>query len=302
MKITQHLIKRPRVIVYSLIVLLAILVSNRLGISIDNLGDAWDNAGVLWSEMFPPDFSVVTKRASWSQTECNWEADWACSAAIHGLTETIEIAFLATLYGMLISLPLSMMAAHNLSPIWLSTITRQVLAGLRVLPSLVWALIFVIMFGPGPLAGVLAMTLYTVGYLGKLQYEALEGVSRHPLEAARAMGLPRWQVARYFALPEASNAILSQILFMFEYNIRHGSVIGLVGAGGIGWYLNNYLGVFSRYDRALALIIVIYIAVVIIDQISLSIRHRFMDSETHAPRARWREIIPFMPNREVKQQ
>ena len=200
---------------------------------------------------------------------------------------------------MLLSLPLSMMAAHNLSPIWLSTITRNVLAGLRVLPSLVWALIFVIMFGPGPLAGVLAMTLYTVGYLGKLQYEALEGVSRHPLEAARAMGLPRWQIARYFALPEASNAILSQILFMFEYNIRHGSVIGLVGAGGIGWYLNNYLGVFSRYDRALALIIVIYVAVVIIDQISLSIRHRFMDSETHAPRARWREIIPFFPQREV---
>ena len=191
----------------------------------------------------------------------------------------IQIAFLATLFGMLLSLPLSMMAAHNLSPIGLSVVTRNLLAGLRVLPSLVWALIFVIMFGPGPLAGVLAMTLYTVGYLGKLQYEALEGISRYPLEAARAMGLPRWQVARYFALPEASNAILSQILFMFEYNIRHGSVIGIVGAGGIGWYLSNYLGVFSRYDRALALILVIYIAVVIIDQISLSIRHRFMDSE-----------------------
>ncbi|MDP6889681.1 MAG: ABC transporter permease subunit, partial [Candidatus Thalassarchaeaceae archaeon] len=219
MKIIQHLKKRPSLIVYTGIIILAIMISNKLGITIDNIGQAWGNAGILWSEMFPPDFSVVTERASWSQTKCTWDADWACSAAIHGLAETIEIAFLATLFGMLLSLPLSMMAAHNLSPIWLSTITRQFLAGLRVLPSLVWALIFVIMFGPGPLAGVLAMTLYTVGYLGKLQYEALEGVSRHPLEAARAMGLPRWQVARYFALPEASNAILSQILFMFEYNI-----------------------------------------------------------------------------------
>jgi phosphonate transport system permease protein len=293
MKFLQMLKKRPSILVYIGIFILAFIVSNKLGINLRNMQGAWDRAGILWSEMFPPDFSVVTRRASWTQTECTWDADWACSAAIHGLTETIEIAFLATLFGMLISLPLSMMAAHNLSPIWLSTLTRQLLAGLRVLPSLVWALLFVIMFGPGPLAGVLAMTLYTVGYLGKLQYEALEGVSRHPLEAARAMGLPRWQVARYFALPEASNAILSQILFMFEYNIRHGSVIGLVGAGGIGWYLNNYLGVFTAYDRALALIIVIYIAVVIIDQLSLIIRHRFMDSETHAPRARWREVIPF---------
>ncbi|MDE0708075.1 MAG: hypothetical protein OSB33_03910, partial [Candidatus Poseidoniales archaeon] len=172
MKLIQHLQKRPSLIVYTGIVILAIMISNKLGITIDNLGQAWENAGILWSEMFPPDFSVVTDRASWSQTKCTWEADWACSAAIHGLMETIEIAFLATLFGMLLSLPLSMMAAHNLSPIWLSTITRHFLAGLRVLPSLVWALIFVIMFGPGPLAGVLAMTLYTIGYLGKLQYEA----------------------------------------------------------------------------------------------------------------------------------
>ncbi len=294
MNFLQLLKKRPSIIVYAGIIILAIIVSNNLGLNIQNLRGGWENATILWAEMFPPDFSVVTKRASWTQTECNWSADWACSPAVHGLSETIEIAFLSTLFGMLLSLPLSMMAAHNLSPIWLSTLTRNFLAGLRVLPSLVWALLFVIMFGPGPLAGVLAMTLYTIGYLGKLQYEALEGVSRHPLEAARAMGLPRWQVARYFALPEASNAILSQILFMFEYNIRHGSVIGLVGAGGIGWYLNNYLGVYSRYDRALALILVIYVAVVIIDQISLTIRHRFMDSETHSPRARWREIIPFV--------
>jgi len=293
LKFHQLLKKRPSIIVYAGVFILALLISSHLGLNLYNLHGGWENATILWSEMFPPDFSVITERATWTQTDCNWDADWACSPAVHGLSETIEIAFLATLIGMLISLPLSMMAAHNLSPLLLSTLTRNILAGLRVLPSLVWALLFVIMFGPGPLAGVLAMTLYTVGYLGKLQYEALEGVSRYPLEAARAMGLPRWQVARFFALPEASNAILSQILFMFEYNIRHGSVIGLVGAGGIGWYLNNYLGVYSRYDRAFALILVIYVAVVVIDQISLVIRHRFMDSETHSPRARWRELIPF---------
>ena len=279
MKFLQMLKKRPSILVYAGVFVLAFIVSNKLGINLRNMQGAWDRAGILWSEMFPPDFTVVTRRASWTQTECTWNADWACSAAIHGLTETIEIAFLATLFGMLISLPLSMMAAHNLSPIWLSTLTRQLLAALRVLPSLVWALLFVIMFGPGPLAGVLAMTLYTVGYLGKLQYEALEGVSRHPLEAARAMGLPRWQVARYFALPEASNAILSQILFMFEYNVRHGSVIGIVGAGGIGYYISTYLK-FLQYDKVIALLIILFVVVVIIDFLSIKARSYFVDDAT----------------------
>ena len=86
MKILQHLQKRPSLIVYSMITILAILVSNKLGLNIDNLGQAWGNATILWAEMFPPDFSVVTERASWTQTECTWEADWACSAAIHGLS------------------------------------------------------------------------------------------------------------------------------------------------------------------------------------------------------------------------
>ena len=144
------------------------------------------------------------------------------------------------------------------------------------------------------------MTMYTVGYLGKLQYEALEGVSKEPLEVARAMGMPRWQVARFFAIPEASNALISQALFMFEYNVRHGSVIGLVGAGGIGWYMNHYLSPFQLYDKVLALIIVMFVVVVIIDQISLSIRQRFMDGETHPQRARWRDIIPFFKIREVR--
>lgn len=294
MFIVKLLKRRPRIIFYLILILLATIIADKMGFNWRSLTEAWGRFGILLPELFPPDWSVVTERAPYTFSGCDWDADWMCSPAVHGLTETIEIAFLATVYGMLISLPLSMMAAHNLAPVWLSTVMRLLLAALRVLPSLVWALFLVILFGPGPLAGVLAMTLYTVGYLGKLQYEALEGVSRHPLEAASVMGVPRWQIARYFALPEASNALLSQVMFMFEYNIRHGSIIGLVGAGGIGWYLNNYLSTFSRYDRALAMILIIFVAVVVIDQISLQLRHRFMDSEVHSPRARWREVIPFV--------
>jgi len=210
------------------------------------------------------------------------------------MTQTLEIAFLATIFGMAMSLPLAAAAATNLSPPLLAQVVRQILAALRVLPSLIWALIFVILVGIGPLAGVLAMTMYTVGYLGKLQYEALEGVSREPLEVARAMGLPRWQIARFFAIPEAANSLISQMLFMFEYNVRHGSVVGLVGAGGIGWYMQYYLEPFKLYDRVLALVIVMYLVVIIIDQISLRVRSQFIEDDEHIPRPKWRgTIVPW---------
>ena len=287
----QFLKNRPVIRSFFILILLALIAIRHLEINFADFSRASTNLTILVNEAFPPDFSVITDRAAWSKPQCTFEADWACSPAIIGITQTLEIAFLSTIFGMVISLPLAAMAATNLSPPWLAQITRQILSALRVLPSLIWALIFVILVGLGPFAGVLAMTMYTVGYLGKLQYEALEGVSREPLEVARAMGLPRWQIARFFAIPEASNALISQMLFMFEYNVRHGSVIGLVGAGGIGYYLNYYLSPFQLYDRVLALIIVMYVVVVIIDQVSLRIRRNFIDSTDQIQRPRWREVI-----------
>ena len=193
--------------------------------------------------------------------------------------------------GMVLSRPLAAASATKLARPLRAQSIRQLLAALSVLPSLIWALIFVILVGIGPLAGVLAMTMYSVGYLGKLQYEALEGVSREPLEVARTMGLPRWQVARFFAIPEAAKSLLSQMLFMFEYNVRHGSVVGLVGAGGIGWYMQYYLEPFKLYDRVLALIIVMYVVVIAIDQVSLRIRRRFIEDEPMRPQ--WTQV--FLP-------
>ena len=287
----QAIAKRTLLKVTLVFTLFSILAIAHLQISISRIGEAASNLLVIWGEAWPPDFSVLTNRASWAHPPCESSIDWVCSPAIVGMVQTIEIAFLATVFGMALSLPLAAMSATNLSPIWLAQVIRQVLAALRVVPSLIWALIFVILVGIGPLAGVLAMTIYTVGYLGKLQYEALEGVSKEPLEVARAMGLPRWQVARFFAIPEASNALISQALFMFEYNVRHGSVIGLVGAGGIGWYMNHYLTPFQLYDKVLALIIVMFIVVVIIDQISLWVRRGFIDETSNLPRPRWRDVL-----------
>lgn len=294
-RVVQIFLKRPMIRVALFAIILSVMITSHLQITLSRLGNASSNLKVIAQEAWPPDFSVVTDRASWAYPPCELQTDWMCSPAVVGMTQTLEIAFLATVLGMILSLPLAAAAATNLAPPLVAQSIRQFLAALRVLPSLIWALIFVILVGIGPLAGVLAMTMYSVGYLGKLQYEALEGVSREPLEVARTMGLPRWQVARFFAIPEAANSLLSQMLFMFEYNVRHGSVVGLVGAGGIGWYMQYYLEPFKLYDRVLALIIVMYVVVIVIDQVSLRVRSRFIDDEPMRPK--WKQVfLPWVDN------
>ena len=294
-RLVQFVVRRPILRTGIILAIFAVLAIFHLEVNLSRLGDAASNLVVIAGEAWPPDFSILTERASWAYPPCELQTDWMCSPAVLGMTQTLEIAFLATIFGMAISLPLAVAAATNLSPPLLAQVVRQILAALRVLPSLIWALIFVILVGIGPLAGVLAMTMYTVGYLGKLQYEALEGVSREPLEVARAMGLPRWQVARFFAIPEAANSLISQMLFMFEYNVRHGSVVGLVGAGGIGWYMQYYLEPFKLYDRVLALIIVMYLVVIAIDQISLRVRSQFIEEHEQIRRPKWRgAFVPWV--------
>lgn len=254
-----------------IIALLAIWTWNLLGIQWDALARGGHNFVIFTGDALPPDWSI-------------WGVAWA------GLVETIEIAFLATLIGLALSLPLAVLSAHNLAPMWITAPTRTILAAIRVLPSLLWAILFVIIVGFGPLAGVLAMGLYSVGYLSKLQYEAIEGLPAITLDTADAMGLPKWQKIRYIVLPEAANALLSQALFMFEYNVRASTIIGIVGAGGIGHSLTLYLGV-HQYDRVLTLLIMVFFAVLVIDVVSLRVRARFMEDSGTARRPRWRNIL-----------
>jgi phosphonate transport system permease protein len=207
--------------------------------------------------------------------------------SLHGLLDTFQIAFLATLIGAIISLPLAFFSAQNLAPSWLVVPVRLFAAGLRVLPALLWAILAVIIVGPGPLAGIIAIALYTVGYLSKLQYEALEGIPRDALDAVRAMGASRFQQAWHVALPEAGNALRSQLLFMFEYNVRASSIVGLVGAGGIGQLLFDQLR-FSQYDRMLTILLVLFVAVAALDVLSYRVRRRFME-DVVSRRVRWRD-------------
>jgi phosphonate transport system permease protein len=236
--------------------------------------------------MWPPNWSVLEAQ---SYPVCENDIEFFCSVGYLGMMETLKIAFVATILGFIGALCLSSFAAKNLMPMYIAFPFRILLSATRSLPSLIWAIIFVIVIGFGPLAGVLAMTFYTVGYLGKLQYETFEGMPSDSLEVSKAMGLSHPTIFTSIVIPETGNHLLSQLMFMFEYNVRHGTVIGIVGAGGIGYYINTYLK-FLQYDKVLALLILIFLVVVVIDILSLMVRS-FVTDEGDVRRPKWLEFL-----------
>ncbi len=238
--------------------------------------------------LWPPDWGVIEPQA-YPVCTAYPPFDFTCSTAWIGMTETIKIAFISTVFGTLVSLPISILASRNLNPIFITFPSRFILAACRSLPSIIWAIFFVILVGLGPLSGILAMTIYTVGYLGKLQYESIEGMSNIPLESADSMGLSKIEKAIGVVIPEQANNLISQTIFMFEYNVRHGTVIGIVGAGGIGYYINLYLR-FLQYDKVLAYLIIIFSVVIIIDFISIYARSFFNDEGDINP-PKWISVL-----------
>ena len=235
-------------------------------------GIVWDWGGwrVIEPQSYPP-------------CEANRFLQFSCSTAWIGMIETIKIAILATFFGMILSLPMGILSSRNLFPNHVTYPSRAVVSACRSLPSLIWAIIFVILVGLGPKAGIMAMTIYTVGYLGKMQYESIEGMNSAPLEAANAMGLTKAEISIWVVIPEMANHLIAQMIFMFEYNVRSGTVIGIVGAGGIGYYINLYLK-FLQYEKVAAYLIIIFLVVMLIDLISIYMRSFFTDeSENNKP-------------------
>ena len=195
--------------------------------------------------------------------------------AIFSMFETIQMAFIGTVVGVAISLPLSLLAARNLNNKWVYVPMRAILAMIRTFPSILWAILFVIMVGLGPFAGVLAIIMYTVGFIAKLQYEAIETVDTDPVDAISSIGVSKGQLIRYVILPESASHLLSQILYMFDYNVRQTSILGLVGAGGIGFYIINYIK-FFEYGKAAVFMIIVLVSVLIIDWVSVKIRDNYI--------------------------
>ena len=215
-----------------------------------------------------PNLAIVAKEMTEVELDLFGTAFWS-------MLETIEMAFIGTVVGVAIALPLSMLAARNLNRKLVYVPIRALLAATRTFPSILWAILFVIMVVLGPFAGILAIIMYTIGFITKLQYESIEAIDSDPVEAVSSIGVSKWQLIRHVVVPESAPHLLSQILYMFDYNVRQTSILGLVGAGGIGFYIINYIK-FFEYGKAAVFMLVVLITVLLIDWASVKIRDKYI--------------------------
>ena len=215
--------------------------------------------GTVLSFMFPPHF---------------WETwpEWV--EVFQALGETVAMAFLGTVLGLIIGFPLSFLGAKNINRIfWLRHSARRGYDIIRAFETLILALIFIRAFGLGPLAGVLAIAVSEIGTFGKLFSEALENTSKRPVEGVVASGGSRFQSILYGIMPQVLPVHLSIILYNFESNVRSSTILGIVGAGGIGFMLSDRIaGLF--WDQVWTIIFLIIAMVYIVDYLSGLIRTR----------------------------
>ena len=215
------------------------------------LGEGAINMGEFLSRLFPPDFSKI-------------------GTILALLLETFQMAVVGTVLGAVLSLIVAFGATSTLAPKWLYYPTRWVMNIIRSVPDLVFALMFVSAVGLGPFAGILAMT---IGSIGKIFAEAMEQVDRGPVVAMEAVGASKRQVIQYGILPQAAPLLTSYTLLLFEGNVRGATILGLVGAGGIGLELTTAMRMYD-YGHLSAIIICIIVLVTVIDQGSALIRRR----------------------------
>lgn len=192
------------------------------------------------------------------------------------LMDTLHIATLGTLLAVLMALPIGIAAAHNVVPSravnWLA---RLLLVSSRSVNSLVWALLFVAVFGPGALAGTLAIAFRSIGFVGKLVGEALEETARGPLEALEAAGAPWLSRLAFGWWPQVKPAFWSIVLFRWDINVRESAVLGLVGAGGIGMALDSAMNLF-QWNRVAMVLLSIFTVVVVAEVIVTQVRKRLL--------------------------
>jgi phosphonate transport system permease protein len=204
---------------------------------------------------------------------------WGLGRWLGRLWDTVLIAYLGTLFGAIGAFLLCFAATMNLATGKPQRFfARRFLEFCRTVPEIVFALIFVVAFGLGPVPGVLAIMIHTVGALGKLFAEVVENIDMKPVEGAIASGATRWQAIRYAVLPQVLPNFASYALLRFEINVRGASVMGFVGAGGIGQDLIEAIRKFY-YSDVSAILLLIIATVIIIDLITERIRHQLVAVE-----------------------
>ena len=200
-------------------------------------------------------------------------SDWKMFVA--KMWETVQIALWGTFLAVILGIPLGLAAARNIAPVWVVTPVRWIMNLLRSVPDLVIGLLFVTAVGLGPLAGVLAITLNTAGVLAKLFSEAVESIDKGPVEGVRATGAGKLHEIVWGVLPQVAPLWTSFALYRFESNSRAATILGLIGAGGIGQVLFESLQAFE-YRTVSMIAIIIVVAVTLIDMLSQAMRKRLL--------------------------
>ncbi|SDX47815.1 phosphonate ABC transporter, permease protein PhnE [Litoreibacter albidus] len=217
----------------------------------------WDApriAGDIWSRATPPKWEYITQlgRPIW---------------------DTLNIATLGTLISLCLAVPVAFLAAHNTTPskLFIRPVALFIIVATRSINSLIWALLLIAIIGPGVFAGVVAIAIRSIGFCAKLLYEAIEEIDSVQVEAITATGASRWQVMAFGIVPQIMPAFAGIAVFRWDINIRESTVLGLVGAGGIGLQLSASLNVLA-WPQVSLILLVILAAVVISEWVSAKVR------------------------------
>lgn len=226
-------------------------------VSPERLGQGAVNVGLFLAESFPPDLSRL-------------------SVIGRAMLETFQMALVGVVFGVIASIPFALLSARNttLHP-GLRWLAKMLVAVFRTIPDLVWALIFVVAVGLGPLAGILAIMMDTIGFCGRFFAERIEETDPRPAQALSATGCSRFAVVFGAIVPECLPSFIGTSLYSVEKAVRSAVVLGLVGAGGIGVELSAAMNLF-RYDQALTVILTILVVVIAVEQLSGWIRGRIL--------------------------
>jgi phosphonate transport system permease protein len=265
--------RRQSLLVLAVLAVL-IVVAGRFGeVDLKNLIDNISNFTSYFGRILPK-LSV----AHFGADVADWY--WNLTGWLKLLLDTVLIAYLGTLIGAVGAFAMAFLAATNLAPSGaLRWSIKRAFEFCRTVPNLVFALMFVSAFGLGPLAGILAIAIHSFGTLGKLFTEALENIDMKPVEGVRSTGSRFIEAMRFGALPQVMSAFASYTLLRFEINVREGSVVGMVGAGGIGQDLFVAIRKFYYTDVS-AILLMIIVCVAVIDLVTERIRHRLSGQDT----------------------
>ena len=217
--------------------------------------DSFKYFGDIFSRMLPPDFSNIGN-------------------LIYAMVETIEIAFLGTFIAIVLSIPVGLLSARNLAPNYgIFLVARTVTIFFRAIPEFIIAMILVIAIGFGAIPGVLALGIHTMGFLAKFYAEDIEHINKGPVDVLRSSGASKRQIISFAVIPQIIPSFIGNNLYILDRNIRMATMLGIVGAGGIGYELQSSFRMFE-YQKVSSIILIIFVTIFLIDNLSSYIRSK----------------------------